>query len=191
MILTENKKEKLIVVCNLNSFGRSRRLLIIVIPTNKMASKLPFMSKAEQERLEKLFYDDCYDSGGILFGPNNHHYLRGYRRRPATYPPLRRVTFYSNILQRRLTTSVRLHVLFYFLVYSKVGEISHKCGDSNCVNVLHLCIEPHKTNCSRRACVVRNFCSGHVGEDEEEKDGGDDDAPRNLCLLAPVWYVLS
>ena len=143
-ILTKNKKEKLIVVCNLKSFTRSRRFLRIVIPNNKMASKLPFMSKAEQERLEKLFYDDCYDSGEILYGPNNHHYLRGYRRRPTTYPPLRRVTFYSDILQRQLTTFVSLYALFYFLIYSKVGEISEsQCGDSNCVNILHICALNH------------------------------------------------
>jgi hypothetical protein len=44
-----------------------------------------------------------------------------------------------------------------------VGEISHLCHNSLCVNPAHLCLEPHHVNQHRSTCVGRGHCYSHPG----------------------------
>ena len=39
-------------------------------------------------------------------------------------------------------------------------EISHLCHNSLCLNIDHLVLETHFTNCSRVDCAVRRICCG-------------------------------
>ena len=143
-----------------------------------MAEKLLGMNILDRNRLIKIYYDDYYDGGYITYGQNNHHILRSQRRGIQRYPPFVSIDFMCDRLARRVKTRVRLHVLYYFLNYDKIGELSHKCGKSNCVNILHLTIENHETNCNRKLCATNNECQGH--------DNGD------ACVLpaSSLWYVV-
>ena len=159
------------------SRGISATLFTLV----SMAAKLKGMNILDKKRLMTEFYDSYHDQGYITYGPNNHHLLRSQLRSNQRYPPLVGISFLSDILLRRVYTRVRLHVLYYFLHFDQIGELSHKCGKSTCLNIYHLTIEDHKTNCNRKLCVSNNECSGHHDDDES-----------NACILPPslVWYVV-
>ena len=82
-------------------------------------------------------------------------------------PPEMRATFqyYDNNKIKKTSKVFRLYQIIYFLKYDDIGEISHLCSNKNCLNIEHLIVEKHETNCSRIQCNSSKHCSGH-GEDE-------------------------
>ena len=48
----------------------------------------------------------------------------------------------------------------------EMKEYSHLCGKANCINPMHLRIEPHRINCERRRCHKNRTCKGHEGYDD-------------------------
>lgn len=62
-------------------------------------------------------------------------------------------------------TTIHVHRLAFTLQHRlqnfPVGDVSHLCHNSKCVNVDHLVNEDHITNNSRRSCVSCGRCLGH------------------------------
>ena len=73
--------------------------------------------------------------------------------------------YYENNKIKKTSKVFRLYQIIYFLKYDDIGEISHLCSNKKCLNIEHLIIEKHITNCSRIQCNSSKHCSGH-GEDE-------------------------
>ncbi len=54
-----------------------------------------------------------------------------------------------------------------FMIYhgissiERYSDISHLCGNSLCMQISHLSLEPHFVNCQRKTCHEFHVCHGH------------------------------
>lgn len=57
------------------------------------------------------------------------------------------------------------HRLMFMLHYPTMDldglEISHLCNTCSCLNIEHLSLETHETNCGRKCCFFRGKCFHH------------------------------
>lgn len=51
---------------------------------------------------------------------------------------------------------------YEIIISQNMGDVSHLCHNTLCVNVKHMAVEPHSTNMDRSICKSMNLCRGHI-----------------------------
>lgn len=62
---------------------------------------------------------------------------------------------------------IHVHRVAYMAAYEiiinqNMGDVSHLCHNTLCVNVDHMALEPHSVNMDRCICRNMNRCRGHL-----------------------------
>lgn len=133
------------------------RTLFLVKMASAISERLSTMTDRDEDALEELKRE--FYKGSAIIDNNGCHIEENST---DIYPPKRTFYFTNRHSGERLKERLRVHVLFFFLVYGHMeGELSHVCHNSKCFNPSHLERESHQDNCARRTCKDRGICTEH------------------------------